>query len=321
MKKKLLGGLLVVAILATAGIVATRVNTTEASSKPHAEQGSAFTQGGVDAQQSKSTSKPFVGIAITSVPEDSDTDGALIVRVVAGSPADGSLQVDDIITALDGESVSGARDVVRIVREQAPGDVIAFSVVRDSASMEVNITVGEWEESYREGRSGKRGSRGYSYFGKSAESFILSDTRYMTDDGVKTVRKAAGTAQNIDASAGTFDLLLRDGSDTLSFTIGEDTRILTDTVEGEATLSDLSADAATMVSQVTHPDGTIRVQSVVQGEFSLMLHSILRNHGFDRMPRIGRDDSDGFSPRRFFFRWRGSADNDGDGERRGRGHN
>lgn len=319
MKKKLLGGLLVVAILATAGIVATRVNTTEASSKPHAERGSASVHDGVDARQSNSTSKPFIGIAITSVPEDGDTDGALIVRVVEGSAADGNLQVDDIITAIDGESISGARDVVRIVREHSPGDVLAFSIVRDGTSMDVSITVGEREESYREGRDGKRGSLDYSYFGNSAGSFILSDTRYMTDDGVKTVRKAAGTAQNVNESAGTFDLLLRDGSDTLSFTIDDDTKILIDDVEGEATLSDLSTDATTMVSQVTHPDGTSRVQSVVQGEFSLMLHSIFGRHGFDRMPRVGRDDSDGFSPRSFFFRWGNNDDSDGDGGRRGRG--
>lgn len=319
MKKKLLGGLLVVAILATAGIVAARVNITEASSKSHAEQGSALVRDGVDAQQSKATSKPFIGIAITSVPEDSDTDGALIVRVVEGSAADGNLQVNDIITAIDGESVSGARDVVRIVREHSPGDVIVFSIVRDGTSMAVSITAGEMEESYREGRDRKRGSLGNSYFGKSAESFILSDTRYMTDDGVKTVRKAIGTAQNIDADEGTFDLLLRDDSETLSFTINDDTKIATDAVEGEATLSDLSADATTMVVQVTHPDGTTQVQSVVQGEFSLMLRSVIERHGFDRMPRIGRDDSDGFSPRRFFFRWGSGNDNGGDGERRGKG--
>ena len=323
MKKKLLGGLLVVAILATAGIVAARVNTTEASSKPHAEQRSASFRDGVDARQSNSTSKPFIGIAITSVPEDSNTDGALIVRVVAGSPADGNLQVDDVITAIDGESVSGARDVVRIVREHSPGDVIAFSIERDGTSLAVNITVGEWEESYRAERDSNRGNRaglGNSYFGKSAESFILSDTRYMTDDGVKTVRKAAGTAQNINESAGTFDLLLRDDSETLSFTIDEDTKIATDTVEGQATLSDLSADTTTMVAQVTNPDGTSRVQSVVQGEFSLMLHSILGHHGFDRMPRVGRDGSDGFSPRSFFFRWFSENDNSGQSGRRGRGH-
>lgn len=318
MKKKLLGGLLVVAILATAGIVATRVNTAEAVSNPRAEQGSAFVQNGVDAGQVKSTSKPFIGIAITSVPEDDDTVGALIVRVVGGSPADGKLQVDDIITAIDGDSVGGARDVVRIVREHSPGDVIVLSIVRNDTSMVVNITVGELEESHREGRDGKHGSRGYSHLGKSAEGFVLSDTRYMTDDGVKTVRKAAGTAQNINESAGTFDLLLRDGSETLSFTIDEDTKIAIDAVEGEPILSDLSADATTMVTQVKYPDGTSRVQSLVQGEFSLMMHSILGRHGFDGMPRVRRDDSDGFSPRSFFFRWGSSDDNDDDGGRHSR---
>ena len=144
----------------------------------------------------------------------------------------------------------------------------------------------------------------------------------MTDDGIKTVRKAVGTAQNIDASAATFDLLLRDESETLSFTIDDDTKIATDTAEGEASLSDLTADATTMVVEVTLPDGTSEVQYVAQGEFSLLVHSILGRHGFDRMPRIGRDDSDGFSPQRFFFRWRNNHDSNSDGgsERRGRGH-
>ena len=240
-----------------------------------------------------------------------------------GSAADGNLEVDDIITALDGESVGGPRDVVRIVHEHSPGDVIVFSVVRDGSSMDISVTAGEYEASGHEGRGGKRGGYNkFGFFSKTDERLVLSDTRYMTDDGVKTVRKAVGTAQNIDASAATFDLLLRDESETLSFTIDADTKIATDTAEGEATLSNLSADATTMVVEVTLPDGTSEVQYVAQGEFSLLVHSILGRHGFDRMPSIGRDDSDGFSPQRFFFRWRNNHDSNSDGgsERHGRGH-
>ena len=107
------------AILATAGLVAARVNTSEASAKTHTEQRGVFDDDGISAQQSESTGKPYIGIAVTSVQEDSATDGALIVRVVEGSAADGNLEVDDIITALDGESVGGPRDVVRIVRARA----------------------------------------------------------------------------------------------------------------------------------------------------------------------------------------------------------
>ena len=319
MKKKLLGGLLVVAIIATAGIVAAQVTTTEASSRIKT---GTFTGDGV--QQSESTSRPYIGIAITSTPEDGGTDGALIVRVVAGSPADGSLQADDIITAIDDESVSGPGDVVRIVREHAPGDTIVFTVVRDGASMDVSITVGERDASAYDGRRSKRSSYGLSDFAKSSERLVLSDTRYMTDDGVKTVRKAVGTAQNIDAGAGTFDLLLRDDSETLSFTIGDDTKIAVDSVEGEASLSDLSADATTIVVQVTQPDGSSEVQSVVQGDFSLTVHSIFGRDGFGRMHRFGAEDSDGFSPRRFFFGWFGDRDGDdrsGNHERRGNRHN
>ena len=323
MKKKLLGGLLVVAILATASIVATRVSITEASSTSHTNPEGTSAQGGVDAEQSESTSRPFIGIAITSVPQGSDTDGALIVSVVEGSAADGNLQVDDIITALDDESVAGPRDVVSIVRNHAPGDVIVFSVVRDGASMNISITVGERDESAHDGRGGNRGGDYKSgIFGKSNEHLVLSDTRYMTDDGVKTVRKAVGTAQNIDADSGTFDLLLRDDSETLSFTIDDDTNIATDAVEGEASLSDLSADATTMVVQVTSPDGTSHVQSVLQGEFSLTMHSFLGRHGFNMLPRLGQDDSRGFSPQRFFYRWRGGNDQQQQGNydgNRGRG--
>ena len=310
------------AILATAGLVAARVNTTEASAKSHTEQRGVFEDDGIRAQQSESTGKPYIGIAVTSVQEDSATDGALIVRVVEGSAADGNLEVDDIITALDGESVGGPRDVVRIVHEHSPGDVIVFSVVRDGSSMDISVTAGEYEASGHEGRGGRGGYNKFGFFSKTDEQLVLSDTRYMTDDGVKTVRKAVGTAQNIDASAGTFDLLLRDDSETLSFTIDADTKISTDTAEGEASLSDLTADATTMVVEVTLPDGTSEVQYVAQGEFSLLVHSILGRHGFDRIPRIGRDDSDGFSPQRFFFRWRNNHDSNSDGgsERRGRGH-
>lgn len=320
MRKKLLGALLVVAILAIAGIVATRVSTTEASAKPHSTHTATIMVGGTDAQQSESTGKPFIGIAITSVSEDSDTDGALIVRVIEDSAADGSLQASDIITALDGESVSGPRDVVRIVREHSPGDVIVFSIVRNGASMDISITVGERESSDDERASGKRsGDYKFDFFGRADESLVLSEARYLTDGGAKTVRKAFGAAQNIDADAGTFDLLLRDDSQTLSFTIDDNTKIATDTVEGEASLSDLSADVTTLVTEVTLPDGTREVQYVAQGEISLMMYSLFGRNGFDRMPRMGRGDSDGFSPQRFFFRW--FSDRNGNQERRGNGRN
>lgn len=315
MKKKLLGGFLVAAVLLTAGIVAAAVNATEAraQSQSHSERQGAHLAAGVSAQQSEHSGKPYVGIVVRAVPDDSDTSGALIVRVVEDSPADGSLQADDIITAIDDEAIEGPNDVVRIVRERSSGDAIVFSITRDGASLNISVTAGERPASAYEGKSGKwRGNHKFNFFGNAAESFVLSDTRYMTDDGVKTVRRAVGTTQNINTSAGTFDLLLRDGSETLSFAIDDDTKIATDAVEGAAGIADLNDEITTMVVEVTQPDGTRQVNLVAQGEFSVMTHRLLEGHGsgmMDMLPRLGRHDSDGFSPRRL-FRWRGDRDSD-----------
>ena len=231
MRIKLIGAFVVVAILAIAGVVAMRVGTTEAGVTSNTEQRGALYGDGVSAQQREAGGKPYIGIAMTSVPDDAD--GALIVRVVEGSAAEGNLQAGDIITALDGDAVEGLRDVVDIVRDHSPGDVIVFTVSRDGASTNISITVGEREAyGHDYDRWGKRPGYGFGFFGDASERLILSDTRYMTDDGVKRVRKAVGTAQNINAGAGAFDLLLRDGSETLSFTISDDTKIIADATRG-----------------------------------------------------------------------------------------
>ena len=315
MKKKILAGFLVVAVLVTAGIVAARVGTAEASGRP------------------------FIGIAIVPIEDD---EGALIVRVVDDSPADGKLQTGDIITALDGDAIDGPRDVVDYVREQEPGDVIVFKVMRDDSALNVSVTVGERDEDddYRHmrGRYGRYGGD-YDYdddpfdfdfdiFDDADERLIVSETRYMTDDGVETTRKAVGTVQNINASAGTFDLLLLDESETLSFKINDDTKVMIDTT---GSIAGLSADEPTLVMDVIDAEGVSDVQLVAQGEFAEMGNKRSYDGFGQRGFRMGHGDNfappgfmerferEGFNPQRFFFRWR--SDDNGDGERRGRSHN
>ena len=221
--------------------------------------------------------------------------------------------------------------MVSAVRKLAPGDETTFSVMRGSSAMDITVTVGELPEG---GHPASKRGNGYGHMvkgpksmgkmpgllGGAHDSLITSESRYLTDDGVKIVRKAFGAAQNIDADAGTFDLLLRGESETLSFIVSEDTKIAIDGVEGQASISDLSADATTMVMETAAPDGTRQVNLVAQGEFALTVHSILGRNEFGRMPRLGRDDSDGFSPQRFFFRWFGNRNDNGDNGSRGRGH-
>ena len=299
MKKLLLGGFLLAAVLGAAGFAAMRVSTTEASETTPAAQ--TAIERGITAQQAdtdETTAKPYIGISIRNAPEDGDTDGALVVSVVEGSPADGGLQVDDIITAIDGAAVSGARDVVNIVHEgRAPGDSIVFSVSRAGSAIDISITVGELpadghpHANRRHAHMSKR-AHGYGHghmgmgkgmLGGVHGSLITSESRYLTDDGVKTVLTAAGTTQNIDATAGTFDLLLRDESETLSFTVNDDTKIFVQGVKGAASIADLSADTdmTTMVMQVTNEDGTRQVHFVAQGNFAkphIHRHRMHGNH-------------------------------------------
>ena len=295
MKKKILAGFLVVAILVTAGIVAARVGATQVSADSHAE------------------TKPYIGIAITPVQDD---DGALIVRVIDDSPADGKLQTGDIITALDGDAIDGPRDVVEYVREQEPGDVIVFKVMRDDTAMNISVTVGEHEDEDDYGRMRDRYGRwGGDYdddedfdfdIFEEEERLILSEMRYMTDDGVETNRKAVGTVRNVNATAGTFDLLLLDESETLSFKVNEDTKVLIDTT---GNIAGLSAEEITLVVEEIDAEGVSDVQMVAQGEFAEMGNkrgsSMMKRDygGFAPRGFMERFEREGFNPQRFFFRW------------------
>jgi S1-C subfamily serine protease len=70
--------------------------------------------------------------------------GAVISEVEAGSPAaDGGIEAGDVIVAVDGFAVDGASGLVAAIRDQAPGDGIELSVVRDGAPVDVSVTLVE----------------------------------------------------------------------------------------------------------------------------------------------------------------------------------
>ncbi|HEX2906530.1 MAG TPA: PDZ domain-containing protein [Phototrophicaceae bacterium] len=72
------------------------------------------------------------------------TEGALITEVVSDSPAaTAGLEVNDIVTAVDGDQV----DVERTLRDRLlayePGDTVTLSVLRDGAAQEIEATLDE----------------------------------------------------------------------------------------------------------------------------------------------------------------------------------
>ena len=321
MKTKLIAAAIVAAVLISAGVIAgIRANISEAGGVPNAEPRAMPANSAANPQpdaaqtaEARNGRIPYIGIAIARVPEDDDATadgdedaadngaGALIVKVMAGSPAEGNLQVDDVITALDGDAIDGPRDVVAIVRVAEPGDTIVFSVRRGDADMDVSVTVGE-----RASDDFTIAKRGYfdehDYDDDGLDGLILSETRRQTDEGVMTVRKAVGTVQSVDVARGVLNLLLADESETLSFTINEDTKVL---INRSGSLGGLSASETTLVVEEIDAEGARNVEMVAQGDMRFGMQGLrdkdfgARGFGFPHPFMFGERDFD--FPRFDFF--------------------
>jgi S1-C subfamily serine protease len=101
--------------------------------------------------------RPWIGVYYTSLTpvlaEEAGVDvdqGALIGTndgadaVFPGSPAEeAGLQDGDVITALNGEMIGANADLSMLVLSYGPGDTITLTVLRDGATLELDVTLGE----------------------------------------------------------------------------------------------------------------------------------------------------------------------------------
>ena len=93
-------------------------------------------------------SKPYIGVSVTNVSEETQSyglpQGAAVKEVVADSPsAKAGLQVNDIITHVDGKQITGSSDLVSIIGECQVDQVLKLTVYRQGNTMEMELTVGE----------------------------------------------------------------------------------------------------------------------------------------------------------------------------------
>lgn len=93
-------------------------------------------------------SKPYIGVSVTDVSQETQSyglpQGAAVKAVVENSPAAAAgLQVNDIITQVDGTAITGSSDIVSIVGKCQVGQVLKLTVYRQGATIELEITVGE----------------------------------------------------------------------------------------------------------------------------------------------------------------------------------
>ncbi len=93
-------------------------------------------------------SKPYLGIAVATVSAETQSyglpQGAAVRNVTEDSPAaDAGLQLNDIITHIGGEAITGSSQLTSIVSNCAVGDKLTLTVYRQGNTMEITVTVGE----------------------------------------------------------------------------------------------------------------------------------------------------------------------------------
>jgi S1-C subfamily serine protease len=95
--------------------------------------------------------RPFVGVeyrmisrqvaVLNEIPE-----GAYVMAIVEGSPAErAGIQPDDIITRINGDKVTTANDLARIIGKKKVGDAVSFTVWREGEERSFTVTLGTQE--------------------------------------------------------------------------------------------------------------------------------------------------------------------------------
>ncbi|HEY4199747.1 MAG TPA: Do family serine endopeptidase [Devosiaceae bacterium] len=98
------------------------------------------------------TRRGWLGVGIQEVTDDiaaslsrPNTNGAIVVDVTKGGPADGVLEQGDLILQFDGKAVEKMRDLPRLVAETAVGKAVKLDVLRNGKSQVFGITLGRLE--------------------------------------------------------------------------------------------------------------------------------------------------------------------------------
>ena len=87
-----------------------------------------------------SSATPIMGVELDM---NYTGEGAKVTTVSAGGPAaGGGVQVGDIVTKFDGQSIPDATALIVAIRSQAPGDQVTLTVQRNGQTQDVTVSLG-----------------------------------------------------------------------------------------------------------------------------------------------------------------------------------
>lgn len=124
-------------------------------------------------------SKPYIGVSVANVSTEAQSyglpAGASIQKVVEGSPSDAAgLQVNDIVTAINGSAISSSSDLVSSVRDSTVGDVLSLSIYRQGETLTLSVTVGEQIQSALDENSDQTSQQSQSQSEQRSSTFPWS---------------------------------------------------------------------------------------------------------------------------------------------------
>ncbi|MFA1819647.1 SRPBCC domain-containing protein [Virgibacillus oceani] len=91
--------------------------------------------------------KGWIGAVHTT--SNGETQGSKVLKVGAKGPADrASIQSGDVITALDGEAISGYEDLENAVNKNGAGSIVQLKVIRDGKYLDIACEISEYPVAY-----------------------------------------------------------------------------------------------------------------------------------------------------------------------------
>ena len=112
--------------------------------------------------------KPYIGVTVTDVSEETMgyglPAGAAVRAVSEDSPAQkAGLQVNDIVTAVNGKEISGRTGLSEAVSAASVGDTLTLTVYRQGNTISVDVTVGEQIQSALANEDSRQSSQQSGY--------------------------------------------------------------------------------------------------------------------------------------------------------------
>lgn len=86
--------------------------------------------------------KPYIGVAVS----ETESGAVKVAKVLEYGPSQGVLEAGDLITAVEGEAIDGAKDLADAIADAGAGAPLALTVERGGAATELSVNVGEMSE-------------------------------------------------------------------------------------------------------------------------------------------------------------------------------